>query len=69
MTKNTAEGIGNIFLLGKVTYNPNIITDPCEILLFSLYIKSTIAVFKMLKQISSKENEGHPLCQQGNYQG
>ena len=45
-----------------------IITDPHKILLFSLYIKSTISVFKMPKQLS-KENGGGPFCQQGNYQG
>ena len=45
-----------------------IITDPHEILLFSLCIKSTIVVFKMTKQLS-EENGGGPFCQQGNYQG
>ena len=43
-----------------------IITDPHEILLFSLCIKSV--VFKMTKQLS-EENGGGPFCQQGNYQG
>ena len=45
-----------------------IITDPHEILLFSLCIKSTIVVFKMTKQLS-EEKGGGPFCQQGNYQG
>jgi len=45
-----------------------IITDPHEILLFSLCIKSTIVVFKMTKQLS-EENGGGPFCQQGYYQG
>lgn len=38
-----------------------IITDPHEILLFSLCIKSTIVVFKMAKQLS-EENGGGPFC-------
>ena len=42
-----------------------IVTDPHKILFFSLCIKSTIAVFKMPKQLS-EENGGGPLCQQGN---
>ena len=45
-----------------------IITDPHEILLFSVCIKSTIVVFKMTKQLS-EENGGGPFCQQGNYKG
>ena len=45
-----------------------IITDPHKIILFSLGIKSTIAVFKMPKQLP-EENGGGPFCQQGNYQG
>ena len=36
------------------------ITDPHKILLFSLCIKSTIAVFKMPKQLS-EENGGGPF--------
>ena len=46
----------------------SIITDPHEILLFSVCIKSTIVVFKMTKQLS-EENGGGPFCQRGNYQG
>ena len=45
-----------------------IITDPHEILLFSLSIKSTIVVIKMTKKLT-EENGGGPFCQQGNYQG
>ena len=45
-----------------------IITDPHEILLFSVCIKSTIVVFKMTKQLS-EENVCGPFCQRGNYQG
>ena len=45
-----------------------IITDPHEILLFSVCIKSTIVVFQMKKQLS-EENGGGPFCQQGNNQG
>ena len=51
-----------------VTQEKCIITDPYEILLFSLCIKSTIVVFKRTKQLS-EENGGGPFCQQGNYQG
>ena len=35
-----------------------IITDPHKILLFSLFIKSTIAVFKMPKQLSEENGSG-----------
>ena len=52
----------------EVTCKLLIITDPHEILLFSLCIKSTIVVFKMTKQLS-EENGGGPFCQQGNYHG
>ena len=45
-----------------------IITDPHEILLFSLCIKLMIVVFEMTKQLS-EENGGGPFCQQGNSQG
>ena len=38
-----------------------IITDPHEILLFSVCIKSTIVVFKVTKQLS-EENGGGPFC-------
>ena len=34
------------------------ITDPHKILLFSLFIKSTIAVFKMPKQLSEENGSG-----------
>ena len=44
----------------------DIITDPHEILLFSVCIKSTIVVFKMTKQLS-EENGGGPFCQRVNY--
>ena len=57
-----------IILLGLAGYEMIIITDPHEILLFSLCIKSTIVVFMMTKQLS-EENGGGPFCQQGNYQG
>ena len=39
----------------------NIITNPHEILLFSVCIKSTIVVFNMAKQLS-EENGGGPFC-------
>lgn len=45
-----------------------IITDPHKILLFSLYIKSTISVFKMPKQLS-KENGGGPFLSAGKLSG
>ena len=45
-----------------------IITDPHEILLLSVCIKSTIVVFKMTKQLS-EENGGGLFCQHGNNQG
>ena len=45
-----------------------IITDPHEILLFSLCIKSTIVVFKMTKQLS-KENGGGPFLSAGKLSG
>ena len=38
-----------------------IITDPHEIVLFSVCIKSTIVVFKVAKQLS-EENGGGPFC-------
>ena len=39
----------------------NIITNPHEILLFSVCIKSTIVVFNIAKQLS-EENGGGPFC-------
>ena len=57
----------NKFILNKFKlislncrYN-EIITNPHEILLFSVCIKSTIVVFNMAKQLS-EENGGGPFC-------
>ena len=36
-----------------------IVTDPHEILLFSVCIKSTIVVFKVAKQLSEENGDGH----------
>ena len=52
----------------RTCQNIQIITDPHEILLFSVCIKSTIVVFMMTKPLS-EENGGGPFCQQGNNQG
>ena len=45
----------------KTSADLTIITNPHEILLFSVCIKSTIVVFNMAKQLS-EENGGGPFC-------
>ena len=61
-----AEALGDNTLRDRQNSSYTLILS--KILLFSLCIKSTIAVFKMPKQLS-EENGGGPFCQQEKLSG